>query len=297
MPAVFIFFIIEEMGDIVRRPNTYFQHAREYISQLREAERRRRSSTMSDSNVLTVERMVEALSRNIVSYSDKQRIRRSKYTFSLFLCKYTKVYGASDPEIQDKIEEPCSICLMEYDHTKQIRLLKCGHLFHRLCIDRWLLRYLTCPLCRCGILGNYYTFPPGQTSGEPQAEEIVEGGEDTPGYQQYADEDELSENDDEDDSLEDIVEHATQREVRVDVLREVFPTSTNRSNTNQDDDDDEDEDQVAAKRPRLDGERSNDGAGPSSSHDEDNIDSADGNESTSNSPEPKENNEDVSTAL
>lgn len=43
----------------------------------------------------------------------------------------------------------CAICLnvlMVQDHARA--LPGCGHLFHRACIDLWLLRQTTCPLCK-----------------------------------------------------------------------------------------------------------------------------------------------------
>ncbi|KAI3520328.1 hypothetical protein L1887_09676 [Cichorium endivia] len=43
----------------------------------------------------------------------------------------------------------CSICLADYKPTDVIRLLpKCGHFFHRKCIDTWLKVHPTCPVCR-----------------------------------------------------------------------------------------------------------------------------------------------------
>ncbi|KAI3721726.1 hypothetical protein L2E82_32744 [Cichorium intybus] len=43
----------------------------------------------------------------------------------------------------------CSVCLVDYKPANIIRLLpKCGHLFHRKCIDTWLKVHATCPVCR-----------------------------------------------------------------------------------------------------------------------------------------------------
>ncbi|GJU85523.1 RING-H2 finger protein ATL70-like protein [Tanacetum coccineum] len=47
----------------------------------------------------------------------------------------------------------CSICLADYKADDVIRLLpKCGHLFHRECIDTWLKVHTTCPVCRISPL-------------------------------------------------------------------------------------------------------------------------------------------------
>ncbi|XP_059644899.1 E3 ubiquitin-protein ligase RHA2A-like [Cornus florida] len=43
----------------------------------------------------------------------------------------------------------CAVCLCEIEEGDEIRELKCAHLFHRVCLDRWVeYRHITCPLCR-----------------------------------------------------------------------------------------------------------------------------------------------------
>ncbi|KAH0463653.1 hypothetical protein IEQ34_008235 [Dendrobium chrysotoxum] len=53
----------------------------------------------------------------------------------------------------------CSICLVDYDEKEKegkdqpLRLLPdCGHLFHAVCLDPWLLQHGTCPLCRSSVM-------------------------------------------------------------------------------------------------------------------------------------------------
>jgi len=46
-------------------------------------------------------------------------------------------------------EEDCPVCLSTIAEGDPIRCLStCGHLFHRSCIDLWLLRSAECPLCK-----------------------------------------------------------------------------------------------------------------------------------------------------
>lgn len=47
-------------------------------------------------------------------------------------------------------DESCSICLAEYKVGEEVRAMpKCGHAFHKECVDRWLLtRSSFCPTCR-----------------------------------------------------------------------------------------------------------------------------------------------------
>ncbi|PKU86378.1 RING-H2 finger protein ATL68 [Dendrobium catenatum] len=43
----------------------------------------------------------------------------------------------------------CSICLNEYNEGEMLRSMpECRHCFHILCIDSWLQRHGTCPVCR-----------------------------------------------------------------------------------------------------------------------------------------------------
>ncbi|XP_059644930.1 E3 ubiquitin-protein ligase RHA2B-like [Cornus florida] len=43
----------------------------------------------------------------------------------------------------------CAVCLCKIEEGDEIRELRCEHLFHRVCLDRWVgSRHITCPLCR-----------------------------------------------------------------------------------------------------------------------------------------------------
>lgn len=46
--------------------------------------------------------------------------------------------------------DPCSICLESLNaETTQFA---CGHSFHEICANQWLLRKISCPLCRTNIV-------------------------------------------------------------------------------------------------------------------------------------------------
>ena len=46
-------------------------------------------------------------------------------------------------------EEECVVCPCKIEGGEEIRELRCDHLFHRVCQDRWLqYKHTTCPLCR-----------------------------------------------------------------------------------------------------------------------------------------------------
>jgi E3 ubiquitin-protein ligase RHA2 len=47
------------------------------------------------------------------------------------------------------------VCLSGIEEGDEVRELRCRHLFHRGCLDRWWLSArppATCPLCRCRLL-------------------------------------------------------------------------------------------------------------------------------------------------
>ncbi|KAL2234939.1 RING-H2 finger protein ATL3-like [Sesamum indicum] len=45
--------------------------------------------------------------------------------------------------------EECAVCLCRIEEGDEVRELRCGHLFHRVCLDRWIgYGHVTCPLCR-----------------------------------------------------------------------------------------------------------------------------------------------------
>ncbi|KAF3561472.1 PREDICTED: E3 ubiquitin-protein ligase RHA1B-like [Brassica oleracea var. oleracea] len=47
--------------------------------------------------------------------------------------------------------ECCAVCLYDFENHDEIRrLTNCRHIFHKGCLDRWMMDYnqITCPLCR-----------------------------------------------------------------------------------------------------------------------------------------------------
>ncbi|KAF1421541.1 hypothetical protein FQV22_0004701, partial [Spheniscus magellanicus] len=46
----------------------------------------------------------------------------------------------------------CVVCIELYKPNEVVRILTCNHLFHKSCIDPWLLEHRTCPMCKCDIL-------------------------------------------------------------------------------------------------------------------------------------------------
>ncbi|XP_026704648.1 E3 ubiquitin-protein ligase RNF128 [Athene cunicularia] len=48
--------------------------------------------------------------------------------------------------------DSCVVCIELYKPNEVVRILTCNHLFHKNCIDPWLLERRTCPMCKCDIL-------------------------------------------------------------------------------------------------------------------------------------------------
>ncbi|KAG0515523.1 hypothetical protein BDA96_10G286100 [Sorghum bicolor] len=60
------------------------------------------------------------------------------------------VAGRSPAQLQQRhAPAGCAICLSDFADGERIRVLPvCGHRFHVVCIDRWLVSHCSCPTCR-----------------------------------------------------------------------------------------------------------------------------------------------------
>ncbi|GER31290.1 RING/U-box superfamily protein [Striga asiatica] len=49
-------------------------------------------------------------------------------------------------------DSQCTICLVEYEERESLGIIPiCGHSFHLSCIDAWLSKRSTCPICRLSV--------------------------------------------------------------------------------------------------------------------------------------------------
>ncbi|KAF6105976.1 ring finger protein 149 [Phyllostomus discolor] len=48
--------------------------------------------------------------------------------------------------------ENCAVCIENFKVKDIIRILPCKHIFHRMCIDPWLLDHHTCPMCKLDVI-------------------------------------------------------------------------------------------------------------------------------------------------
>merc|ERR1712113_689373 len=61
--------------------------------------------------------------------------------------------SAPEGDEQSDTVELCGVCLVSFDDGDELRVLPCGHVFHRECIDHWLLNSSTvCPVDKRDLL-------------------------------------------------------------------------------------------------------------------------------------------------
>ncbi|GMY26749.1 e3 ubiquitin-protein ligase rha2a [Fagus crenata] len=65
----------------------------------------------------------------------------------LNIVRYEWMPGSSCEEVE------CAVCLCKIEDGEEIKELRCNHIFHRVCLDRWVgYKHLICPLCRGSLL-------------------------------------------------------------------------------------------------------------------------------------------------
>jgi len=51
-------------------------------------------------------------------------------------------------DLADEANSTCCICIDDFEIHERVTRLPCGHLFHRCCVEDWLQKHCTCPVCR-----------------------------------------------------------------------------------------------------------------------------------------------------
>ena len=81
-----------------------------------------------------------AFNGNVIYNSERNKEKISKLPII--------IYGNLRKPINDK----CTICLDNFRNSDEIRKIKCRHLFHKICIERWLENGNDCPLCKTKLI-------------------------------------------------------------------------------------------------------------------------------------------------
>lgn len=81
---------------------------------------------------------------------------RTKHQILYYFGKIISENGATLSQLVEstKIRKEhieCSICINIDIRKTFVRQLKCKHIFHIKCIDYWLIRNATCPVCRSSV--------------------------------------------------------------------------------------------------------------------------------------------------
>ncbi|KAI8470865.1 MAG: hypothetical protein J3K34DRAFT_521044 [Monoraphidium minutum] len=71
--------------------------------------------------------------------------------------------GGAEPE-----RDCCSICLVEFEAQEAVTVLPCRHFYHGECIDGWLKRNCTCPLCKADVLAAVEALAAPSAAATPQ---------------------------------------------------------------------------------------------------------------------------------
>ena len=104
------------------------------IREERREERRRQIEDNRDTIMLEIfNRNIQREALNII------RTRTTSYKL-----------GKNDPHIGDE----CCICLDEFKNRSKVSRIECCHVFHKKCIEKWLLEKAVCPLCKFDVFEN-----------------------------------------------------------------------------------------------------------------------------------------------
>lgn len=72
-----------------------------------------------------------------------------------------------DKELESESDQ-CAVCIEPYKLSDVIRVLPCRHVFHKSCVDPWLLEQRSCPMCKSDILRAFGMHLNGSQESVPQ---------------------------------------------------------------------------------------------------------------------------------
>ncbi|XP_066308692.1 uncharacterized protein [Miscanthus floridulus] len=102
---------------------------------------------------------------------DEPPLLPAEYCDRLAVAVYRRGKGqqAADPD--------CAFCLSAVRDGEEVRELRCHHIFHRACLDAWLVRpRATCPLCRDRLLPAESDYDDHLSSSSSSAYAYAHGG-------------------------------------------------------------------------------------------------------------------------
>lgn len=97
--------------------------------------------------MMDVEEIMEQLLRSVRSRQEHRGINPNQLE-NIQTIKFKK-----DPLVAPGEEEKCPICCAEFEDDESLSKLECTHLYHKECINTWLVRNATCPVCKRDVGG------------------------------------------------------------------------------------------------------------------------------------------------
>ena len=89
-----------------------------------------------------------------MSDEELDQLPLSVYTSDIAKTKYRENIDEVENQNQHEDEEiECTICLSTFEEGQSIRTIMCLHQFHKDCIDPWLKKEGTCPICKTSFSG------------------------------------------------------------------------------------------------------------------------------------------------
>jgi hypothetical protein len=82
---------------------------------------------------------------NVLRIPEPARIR---YQVNSEVVKYQVAGSPAPPADGSSSENPCIVCLGDYEIGESMMILTCEHTYHRDCIMPWLKTNGQCPICR-----------------------------------------------------------------------------------------------------------------------------------------------------
>ena len=108
-------------------------------------------------NPRVIERVHQSNGTNSIEYESVNTYLTSAQLKKLKISKIN--CNHLNPEIVKKgdiFSDQCSICLDDYKEGETIVKLKCSHIYHKSCLEKWLLKHNSCPYCKTEINPSDY---------------------------------------------------------------------------------------------------------------------------------------------
>ncbi|XP_077199655.1 E3 ubiquitin-protein ligase RNF149 isoform X3 [Paroedura picta] len=94
---------------------------------------------------IPVKMTIDVGTRHIQEYGHRKEMKKVIGQLQLHIVKH-------EDKGLDVDAENCAVCIENYKAKDAVRILPCKHIFHKTCIDPWLLDHRTCPMCKLDVI-------------------------------------------------------------------------------------------------------------------------------------------------